>query len=68
MKQFNSRFGLDDVVVLMINTTRHFGNITAIKFEKDVIKYDILIQGMKLYDIQEYYLEIPSEHQDLTPM
>lgn len=68
MKQFNSKFGLDDTVVLMINTTRHFGSITAVKFEKDIIKYDVLIQGIKLYDIQEYYLDIPSAHQDLTPM
>ncbi len=66
IKQFSSKFGLNDTVVVNLGNNRLFGNITAVKFEDQIIKYDIYLEGMKVYDVLEYYVEKPSEHQDLS--
>ncbi len=47
IKQFSSKFGLNDTVVVNLGNNRLFGNITAVKFEDQIIKYDIYLEGMK---------------------
>lgn len=66
MKEFESKYGIGDVVVIILDNIRIFGTITAIKFEKDIIKYDVQTERFKLYDIQEYFIEIPAAHLDTT--
>mgnify|MGYP003403776371 FL=1 len=68
MNQVN-KFNINDIVTVNIGKDKiRWCTVLSYKISESEVKYDILIQGMKLYDIQEYYLEIPSENQDLTPM
>ena len=62
-----SKFKIDETVVVLLDDKRIFGTVSAIKEERDVIKYDVS-STFKLYDVLEYFIEKPSERIDLTPM
>ena len=68
MNQVN-KFNINDIVTVNIGKDKiRWCTVLSYKISESEVKYDILIQGMKLYDIQEYYLEISSEHIELTPI
>lgn len=60
-----NKFNIGDVIIVLLDNKRIFGEISAIKIESSSIKYDVM-STFKLFDVQEYYIEIPSEHQDLS--
>lgn len=62
-----NKFCINDIVTFNLGADKiRWCTIISYKISENEVRYDLLKQGQRLFDIQEYYLEIPSEHQDLT--
>lgn len=60
MKIFRSKFGIDDLVTLTLDSINHRNcTIVAVKFEESRIRLDVVLpNGYRLYDIDENYVEL----------
>ncbi len=58
MITFKSKYGLETPVHFKVGKeTIRWASITAVKFDLDSsIRYDLIIQGQRFYDILEQYL------------
>jgi hypothetical protein len=64
-----NKFNINDIVTFNIGSDKiRWCSILSFKISETEVRYDLLKQGQRLFDIQEYYLEEPSHDQDLTPM
>ena len=58
MKIFNSIYGIGDTVTLTIGGNKiRWCTVTAVKFEEKNIRYDLMIEGHKVYDVSELQIE-----------